>query len=174
MPDLILYLPCLTTEFPFFAEDTENIFLIMVTVIQQSNQRFSYNNRLLFNNTSIMYLACKDSSSLLRTWRSGVKDDMMAWGKTRIAQSLPQIFLYISAEGSNQIIRIPQRIGYILNALTEEVRYSLLGTKYVFNSDVISPRVLEQSITIPVSVNIRVFAGPSVRQQQLQNYYILS
>ena len=131
MPDFILYLPCLTTEFPFFAEDTENILLIMVTVIQQSNQRFSYNNRLLFNNASIMLcLACKDSSSLLRTWRSGVKHDMMAWGRPRIAQSLPQIFVYISAKGSNQMTRIAQRVGYTLKALTEEVRYSPLGTKY--------------------------------------------
>ena len=46
-----------------------------------------------------------------------------------------------------------------------------LGTKYVFNSGVISPRVREHNVTIAVSVNILVLAGPSVRQQQLQNHY---
>jgi hypothetical protein len=54
MPNLSLYLPCMTTELSFFADDIENILSVMVTVIQQNNNRCSYKNRLLFNNVSII------------------------------------------------------------------------------------------------------------------------
>jgi hypothetical protein len=40
------YLPYKTTEMSFFADDIENILSIMVTVIQQSNNRRSYINKV--------------------------------------------------------------------------------------------------------------------------------
>jgi hypothetical protein len=132
----------MTRELPFFADDTENSLSMMVTVIQQNNNRCFFKNRLLFNNMSIMCFACKDSFSLLSTWRSGVKDDMMAWGRTRIAQSYHKVsctFLskgptkrLASRNGSGTLWRHWRKRSVILVGLCASNKFALMhGIKHV-------------------------------------------
>jgi hypothetical protein len=55
--------PCMTTELSFLAGDIENSLSVMITVIQQSNNRYFHKNRLLFNKASIMSCLHSDSGS---------------------------------------------------------------------------------------------------------------
>jgi hypothetical protein len=96
-PNLSLYLPCMTTELSFFAEDIQNSLSIMVTVIQQNNNRCSYINRLLFNNASVMWCLAFDNGSgtLFRCpWRRSTRLDSIihnyliySLSKSRLCQS---------------------------------------------------------------------------------------